>query len=71
MGRYGGQLQRSIARVALVPSSIIGSGNSTLSENSTPGKIGLTSSDGVRVVTLMGQAASSSLSTIGPMQSSW
>ena len=59
-----------LSRVALVPSSVIGSGNSILSENSTLGSIGLTKSDGVGVATLAGQVASSNLSIIGLMQSS-
>ena len=54
-----------LSRVAIVLSSVIGSGNSTLSENSAPRSVGLASSDGV----LMGQAPSSNLSTVGPMQS--
>ena len=56
--------------VALVPSSVIVIGNSTLSENSTPGSVGSTSFDGVGVAALAEQVASSRLSTIGPMQSS-
>ena len=44
---------------------IIYSSNNTLSENSAPGSIELASSDGV----LIGQAASSNLSTIGLVQS--
>ena len=51
--------------VALVPSSVLGSGNSNLSENNTPGSIGLTSSDGVGVATLAGQVASSNLQPLG------
>ena len=54
-----------LSGVALVPSSVIGSGNSTLSEKSAPGSVGLASSDRVSA----GQAASSNLSTIGLMQS--
>ena len=53
-----------------MPSSVIGSGNNTLSENSTPRSIGLSSSSMIGVATLVGQAASSNLSTMGPMQSS-
>ena len=53
-----------------MPSSAIGSGNSTLSENSTPESIGLTSSDRIGVTVLAGQTAYSNLSTIGLMQSS-
>ena len=53
--------------VALVLTCVMGSGNSTLSENSVPGSVGLASSNGV----LVGQAASSNLSTVGPMQSNW
>ena len=62
--------RNQLSGVALVPSSVIGSGNSTLSENSTPGRIGLTSSAWVEVAAIAGQAASSNLSTIGLMQSS-
>ena len=56
--------RNQLSGVALMPSSVIASGNSTLSENSAPGSVELASSDGV----LAGQAASSSLSTIGLMQ---
>ena len=56
--------------VALVPSSVISGGNSTLSEISTLGNVRLSSSNGVGVAKLVGQAASSNLSTIGLIQSS-
>ena len=51
--------------VALVPSSAIGGGSSTLVENSTPGHIGVSSSNGIGVAASVSQAASSKLSTIG------
>ena len=54
-----------LSGAALVPLSVIGKG-----ENSTPGSVGLASCDGVGVDTLVGQAASCNLSTIGLMQSS-
>ena len=43
-----------LSGVELVLSSVIGSGNSTLSDNSILGSVGLTSSDGVGVATLAG-----------------
>ena len=54
--------------VVLVPSSVIGSGNSTLTGNRTPGSAGLASSDGA--ATFPKQAASSNLSTVRPIQGS-
>ena len=49
-------------------SSVIGSSNSTLTGNSTPGSAGLASSEGA--ATLAKQAASSNLSTVGLIQGS-
>ena len=52
--------------VALVSPSVIGSGNSILTENSTLGSVGLASSNGGTTFTK--QVASSNLSTFGPIQ---
>ena len=49
----------------LVLYSVISSSNSTLTEDSTPGSVGLASSDGVATFTK--QAASSNLSTVRPI----
>ena len=43
-----------LSRVALMPSSVVGSGNSTLSKNSTLGSVGLTSSNGLGVAPVAG-----------------
>ena len=57
-----------LSGVVLVPSSVIGYGNSTLTENSTLGSVALVGSDGA--TTFAKQVASSNLSTVGPIQSS-
>ena len=49
MGRYGNHLQDQLSGVALVPSSAIVGGSSTLIENSTLGSVGVSSSNRVGV----------------------